>query len=569
MPSLIVRIGGTAPWEVPLDRAEFTVGRSSECELHVDDDGVSRRHATFHVKGEKVLVEDLESRNGTFVEGERIERRALRPGDRVRLGPNVELELVGEEAARPRGGAHSARAGRSRHAAPARRSGALSRTEWALVPEEPGGRSAAIPLRARVITVGRKGSANLAIEDESVSGMHARLDREGDALFVTDLKSRNGTFVNDEPALRAELQDGDIVTFGSLPFAVRRRSHFAWERIGIVLGAIVVLVGLGFAAVRINDVLTERATVAEAKPRLKRQAIANIERGIQAFRNGDTDYARGYLLNAADMLLYLDLAPQGASLTRPAEVFRVIANELPDADRGFDFAQVFADTRPIGLENLSNHDYVARRVRSIAIELGLDQEVPAGFIDQVWSFVDRFSSNPRSFQPILDRAPRIQPQIRAAMAAARLPEVFCYVAWNESALDPMATSHAGARGLWQLMPAAAHDYGLHVSGGVDERTDVARSTEAATRYIGNLIKVFGREQFMCALASYNQGPGAVRNAMMKIPDPMMEASKKYWYLAENGLIPRETSDYVAKIFANMIIGENPERFGFRRPANWR
>jgi pSer/pThr/pTyr-binding forkhead associated (FHA) protein len=567
MPSLIVRIGGTAPWEVPLDRSECTVGRSEDCDLPLEDDGVSRQHATFHVAGSKVTVEDLDSRNGTFVEGERVERRALKPGDRVRLGPNVELELVGDvEKARR---ARSSRAARSRHAAPAPSGGFLMRTEWTLIPEEPGGRSHPIPLRARVITVGRKGSANLALEDESVSRLHARFDREHDALFVTDLKSRNGTFVNDEPAMRAPLEDGDIVTFGSLPFAVRRRSSFAWQWIAAGFGALALLVVLGFVAVRINDALVERRTVAEAKPRLKRQAVQNIERGIAACRQGDADYARGYLLNAADMLLYLDLAPPGTSLTKPAEVFRAIASELPEGDRDFDFGQVFAEALPVGLENLSNRDYVARRVHTIAIELGLDQEVPPGFIDQVWTFVDRFASNPRGFQSILDRAPRIQPRLRAAMASARLPEVFCYVAWNESALDPQATSRVGAKGLWQFMPAAAHDYGLRVSGEVDERTDVERSTQAATKYIGNLIKMFGREQFMCALASYNQGPGAVRTAMTKINDPMMEASKKYWYLAENGLIPKETGEYVAKIFANMILAENPERFGFRRPGTWR
>src|SRR5260370_831703 len=103
MPSLIVRIEGTAPWEVPLDRAECVVGRSKDCDLPVEDDGVSREHAAFHIQGARVTVEDLDSRNGTFVEGERIEKRALKPGDRVRLGPNVELELVGDPEPAARG----------------------------------------------------------------------------------------------------------------------------------------------------------------------------------------------------------------------------------------------------------------------------------------------------------------------------------------------------------------------------------------------------------------------------------------------------------------------------------
>ncbi|HTO92195.1 MAG TPA: FHA domain-containing protein [Candidatus Sulfotelmatobacter sp.] len=560
MPTFRVRVEGAAPWDVELTRNEMTIGRSPDCDISIDGDGVSREHAVLRVQSGKLTIEDLDSRNGTFVNGERIERRGLRPGDRVRLGPSVELELV-----EPKRGA-------SKRPAPSREKrgggdGLLFRSEWALVSTERG-RRRALPIRARVVTVGRKGSANLALEDESVSRMHARLDREGSRLFVTDLKSRNGTRVNEEPALRAELNEGDEVSFGDLAFEVRHHRAFAWDRIAIGVGALVALVAISFGVLKLNEALTERATVAEARPRLRRQAMQNIERGIDAYRKGDVDFARGYLLNAANMLLYLDLAPRGASLTKPADVFRTIAPELPSDDQGFDFAQAFSEAAPAGLENLPNRDYVTRRVRAIAIELGLDQDVPSGFADQVWTFVDRFSSNPRSFQPILDRAPRIQPVIRSAVADARLPEVFCFVAWNESALDPQARSAAGARGLWQLMPATARELGLRVDNLVDERVDVDRSTQAATRMIANLLRVFGREQFMCALASYNQGPGAVRNAMMKIRDPMMEASKKYWYLVENGLIPRETSEYVAKIFANMIIAENPERFGFKRPAAW-
>jgi pSer/pThr/pTyr-binding forkhead associated (FHA) protein/soluble lytic murein transglycosylase-like protein len=560
MASIVVRIEGTAPWEIELERNESIVGRSPDCDIHIDADGVSREHAYLRVSGGKVSIEDNESRNGTFVNEERVEQRTLRPGDRIRLGPAVELELV--DRSRKTRGSKSGK----KSAAP-RSGGLLSRSEWTLVPTERG-RKRALHVRNRVVTVGRKGSANLALEDESVSRMHARLDRDGDRLFVTDLKSRNGILVNEEPALRAELHDGDVVSFGDLAFEVRHTTAFAWDRVALVFGALAGVALLGFGVLKLNEALTERSMVAEARPRLRRQAMQNIEHGIDAYRKGDVDYARGYLLNAANMLLYLDLAPRGASIAKPAEVFRSVASELPSDYRGFDFAQAFSESAPAGLENLSNRDYVTRRVRAIAIELGLDQEVPGGFADQVWTFVDRFSTNPRSFQPILDRAPRIQPQLRSAMANARLPEVFCYVAWNESALDPMAKSGAGARGLWQLMPATARELGLRVDATEDERTDVTRSTQAATKMMANLIRVFGREQFMCALASYNQGPGAVRNAMMKIRDPMMEASKKYWYLVENGLIPKETSEYVAKIFANMIIAENPERFGFRRPPSW-
>ena len=565
MPTLVLHPSDGEPFEVDLDEKDNSLGRSAGCDVVVDEDGVSRDHARIVVKGRRATIEDLESRNGTFVNGKRVERQELRDGDRIRLGPVAELEYVDEKARTSREKSEKKQASKQERGAAS--GGLFHRTEWVLIPEEPDGATRAIVLRTRVTTVGRRGAASLAIEDESISRMHARLDQEGGELFVSDLKSRNGTLVNDEPVMREKLEPGDILTFGSLPFEIGRRSRFAWDRVILGVASLVALVALGVGAVQLSGWLDERDRLKQESTRLRAEALQSIERGIAASRQGDADFARGYLLNAADMLLYLNLAPPGSSLSQPAGIFRNVARELPADDRDFDFAAAFSSA-PVGLENLSNHDFVARRVRAIAIELGLDQEVPDGFVEQVWTFVDRFASNPRSFQPVLDRAPRIHPQLRATMAAAHLPEVFCYVAWQESALVPDITSHAGARGLWQLMPATARELGLTVNGIVDERTDPTRSTIAATRMIGDLLRVIGREQFMCALASYNLGPGAVRKALTRITDPMMPASKKYWYMAENGLIPQETSEYVARIFANMITAEAPERFGLRRPAAW-
>ncbi|MFN7974833.1 MAG: ATPase, T2SS/T4P/T4SS family [Acidobacteriota bacterium] len=62
--------GGTR--EVPLVRASYTVGRDPSCEVAIDDESLSRRHAEFRVEGEQVLVKDLGSRNGTWVDAQRI-----------------------------------------------------------------------------------------------------------------------------------------------------------------------------------------------------------------------------------------------------------------------------------------------------------------------------------------------------------------------------------------------------------------------------------------------------------------------------------------------------------------
>src|SRR5262245_9637583 len=65
----------------------LVVGRDPMCDLSHDDALLSRRHAEFSAEGDEVLVRDLGSRNGLFVNGTRAAERSLKPGDVVQIGP--------------------------------------------------------------------------------------------------------------------------------------------------------------------------------------------------------------------------------------------------------------------------------------------------------------------------------------------------------------------------------------------------------------------------------------------------------------------------------------------------
>jgi DNA-directed RNA polymerase subunit RPC12/RpoP len=62
------------------------VGRSRDCDLVLRDGSVSGRHARLTWEGERILIEDLGSANGTFIAGQRVGKAEVRPGDEVRLG---------------------------------------------------------------------------------------------------------------------------------------------------------------------------------------------------------------------------------------------------------------------------------------------------------------------------------------------------------------------------------------------------------------------------------------------------------------------------------------------------
>lgn len=87
--------------KVPLGHGRMVIGRDPECDVRLDSHNVSRFHAAVEVVGERVLVEDLGSKNGTFVDDRRIAGvTEIRPGDRVRFGRHAAaLQLASDDSA--------------------------------------------------------------------------------------------------------------------------------------------------------------------------------------------------------------------------------------------------------------------------------------------------------------------------------------------------------------------------------------------------------------------------------------------------------------------------------------
>jgi pSer/pThr/pTyr-binding forkhead associated (FHA) protein len=70
-----------------LVEGEFVVGRGADCQLALDDALVSRRHAILTISGDDIQIDDLGSRNGVRVNGERIDGKTrLSDGDKIRIG---------------------------------------------------------------------------------------------------------------------------------------------------------------------------------------------------------------------------------------------------------------------------------------------------------------------------------------------------------------------------------------------------------------------------------------------------------------------------------------------------
>ncbi len=92
---LVINGEGLATKTVELTmRQKYTIGRSSQCDISLDADQVSRHHATLTV-GDVVLLEDAGSSNGTLIDGQRLQRPTeIQPGARFTLGPSISVQLT-------------------------------------------------------------------------------------------------------------------------------------------------------------------------------------------------------------------------------------------------------------------------------------------------------------------------------------------------------------------------------------------------------------------------------------------------------------------------------------------
>lgn len=239
--------GRSAGFKIALE-AEVVLGRSGTGGGRIDGDSlVSRRHAriSFSASGEPIL-EDLGSRNGTFVNGYRIVGpRTLAVGDVLRVGSTElevrpgwagsatdgqtagrhreeRLELEGEETTRraPRSAAVSLDDHEPLSRPVEQRGGPSSVGELPAL----GGQQSADLLHAATrhsippsgLSIGRAEDNDVVLDGPSVSRYHARVIPAEGRYFVADLASANGTFLNGE-RLRGEsrwLNGGDTITVG-------------------------------------------------------------------------------------------------------------------------------------------------------------------------------------------------------------------------------------------------------------------------------------------------------------------------------------------------------------------
>ena len=119
MAKLVILTQGMTGRAHELKAESTTIGRVEDNIFQISEPSVSSHHCEVHLRGQEVLVKDLNSTNGTFIAGEKITEAVLKPGQTLRLG-NVELRL---ENGTPAPAAPAAAPGTASAPAPAKKPG--------------------------------------------------------------------------------------------------------------------------------------------------------------------------------------------------------------------------------------------------------------------------------------------------------------------------------------------------------------------------------------------------------------------------------------------------------------
>lgn len=165
--------------------------------------------------------------------------------------------------------------------------------------------------------------------------------------------------------------------------------------------------------------------------------------------------------------------------------------------------------------------------------------------NMVRSCIDRYTKKGRSQVSYLLGISQFYFQtIEEEIDRMGLPNELKYLPIIESALNPKATSRAGAKGLWQFMFTTGKLYGLKANNYIDERFDPAKATTAALQYLKDLYDMF--QNWELAIAAYNCGPGNVKKAIIR-----SGGSTDFWKIFP--WLPRETRGYLPGFIAASYI----------------
>lgn len=139
---------------------------------------------------------------------------------------------------------------------------------------------------------------------------------------------------------------------------------------------------------------------------------------------------------------------------------------------------------------------------------GLKLKITDGARREIQKDVDALRASPKYFQIKVDRMNLYFPIVERIFKEEKVPDVFKYLAIQESALISDAVSSANAVGFWQFKEPAGREVGLRIDKYVDERLNIVAASRGAAKYLKRMNFYFNNWAYACL--AYNRGPGGAK-----------------------------------------------------------
>ncbi len=183
-----------------------TIGRSPDCDLVLEGEGVADLHAEIRVEHEQLTLRLLVDADNTFLNGKLVPMATpmpLEPADNLRIG-RVAMQVV-DPKREPRPAVNMAKPDPG--------------TGWALKANHSALGNRVFPLKNETL-VGRSADCDITLAAAHLSRRHAQLTVRDGLLYVRDIESANGTFLNGRRIKEARVRRGDDLRFDTLSFGV-------------------------------------------------------------------------------------------------------------------------------------------------------------------------------------------------------------------------------------------------------------------------------------------------------------------------------------------------------------
>jgi len=221
-PCLVVQREDDDKLTVPIDKDELTMGRSSDCDIVLDERYISRKHARVCREQGTYWAEDLKSSIGISVNGKRISKEQLQNGDEIKFGA-IRIIFADAEAV----SSEEATMMDVTMAVPTLDDEPTMSIDtqpiYKLVVSDADGAITEHEISPDGIVLGRSTASDVLLKDPMVSRRHANVFTEADSFFVEDLGSNNGTFVDKkriQPGQKVELKEKQLITIGEIKLMV-------------------------------------------------------------------------------------------------------------------------------------------------------------------------------------------------------------------------------------------------------------------------------------------------------------------------------------------------------------